>query len=691
MPGRLVRFLVAVAVLLSGLALAAEAPKEWTPALQMKVSAVSGVLPSPDGSHVVWSQNKALMEGEKSEFLSQIYLGKADGSMAVQLTRGAKSASVVGWSPDGGHLYFSSERDGKPALYRISTRGGEAEQIYATEGSAGNWKLSPDGRWVAFTARGTNEVREKAAKAKEDWVVLDDAPLNASLWVVAADPEKAKAAGARNLLTEGYHVRAFDWSPDGRYLAYVHGPRPDADDARFADISEVEVESGKARVLANEAVTETDPLYSPDGRYLAFVRSLGMNRTEAERIVLLDRTKPAGDAARLRVLPRTHDESPSLVDWAADSRAVFFEESQGTRRGLFRMPIDGPPQPVLVPERGIASGLALNRGRSLVGFTRQSASEAPEAFVADLATGKQVRVSSANAALTMPPLGETRVLTWKAKDGREIEGLLTLPAGYQQGQRYPLILNIHGGPAGVFAQNFTGSSGLYPIASFAAKGYAVLRANIRGSSGYGADFRKMVIQDWGGADFQDLMAGVDHVIAQGIGDPEKLSVMGWSYGGYMTFWTVTQTNRFKAAAAGAGITNNLSMWGTQDIPSVFEDYFGGPPYAAMQGYLDRSPMYHVAKAKTPLLILHGSRDDRVPPGQAHEFYNAVKRQKVTTKMVLYPRTPHGPREPKLMLDVMNQHLAWVEKHVMGRDWAPPAAAPKEEEPGNATKAAPAAR
>ncbi|MCW5964591.1 MAG: S9 family peptidase [Bryobacterales bacterium] len=669
MPHPLARSLSAL-LCFAFLAPAAEAPKEWTPALHMKVVSVGSVLPSPEGQHVIWSQNEAVMEGDKSEFRSQLHFGKADGSLAVQLTRGEKSASAVGWSPDGMYVYFTSERDGKPALYRISTRGGEAEKVYAFDGSASNWMLSPDGRWLAFTGRAKDETKDKAKKAKADWAVVDDAPENNSLWVVSSDPEKTRQSVARNLLTEGYHVRGFHWSPDGRFVAYSHGPRPDADTARYSDISEVEVESGKVTVVASEAVSESDPLYSPDGRYLAFVRSLALARIEGERILLFDRTKPAADATRLRELPRTHDDTPSLVDWTADSRAILYEETKGTRRGLFRMPIDGPPQPALVPDKGTAAGMATNRARSHVGFTRQSANEPPEAYVADLQSGKQTQVSKANAHLAMPPLGETRVLTWKAKDGRIIEGLLTLPVGYQKGTRYPLILNIHGGPAGVFAESFTGAAGLYPIASFAAKGYAVLRSNIRGSAGYGADFRKMVVKDWGGADFQDLMAGVDFVIAEGIADAEKMAVMGWSYGGFMTFWTVTQTNRFKAAAAGAGITNNLSMWGTQDIPSLFEDYFGGVPYQEMQVYLDRSPMYHVAKATTPLLILHGQQDPRVPPGQGYEFYNAMKRRKVASKMVVYPRTPHGPREPKLTLDVMNQHLAWVEKHLMNREWTP---------------------
>jgi len=245
----------------------------------------------------------------------------------------------------------------------------------------------------------------------------------------------------------------------------------------------------------------------------------------------------------------------------------------------------------------------------------------------------------------------------------EIEGLLTLPAGYQEGEKVPLILNIHGGPAGSFGETFIGSPGLYPIAVFAAKGYAVLRPNPRGSSSYGREFRAAVRNDWGGVDYRDLMAGVDHVIDMGIADPDRLAVMGWSYGGYMTAWVITQTQRFQAAAVGAGITNLISMWGTNDIPSTLDDYFGGPYWEQSRGYVERSPMFHVNRVTTPTLILHGANDPRVPTTQGFEYYNALNRRGVPVKMVTYPRTKHGPDEPKFTLDIMRRHLEWVAKHI----------------------------
>jgi dipeptidyl aminopeptidase/acylaminoacyl peptidase len=274
-----------------------------------------------------------------------------------------------------------------------------------------------------------------------------------------------------------------------------------------------------------------------------------------------------------------------------------------------------------------------------------------------------VRVSAANTDLPKQPLGETRLIKWKAKDGQEIEGLLTLPVDYDRSKRYPLILNIHGGPAGSFAQSFIANYGLYPLAAFAAHGWAVLRPNPRGSSAYGINFRSANVNDWGGGDYQDLMSGVDEVIRMGVADPDKLAVMGWSYGGYMTNWVITQTTRFKAAAAGAGLSNLVSMWGTNDIPSVLDDYFEGSWYDQPDRYIRMSPLAHADKVTTPTLILHGAADVRVPTTQGYEMYNALKRKGVPAQMVVYPRTPHGPQEPKFLLDIMQRHVDWVAKYL----------------------------
>jgi len=307
--------------------------------------------------------------------------------------------------------------------------------------------------------------------------------------------------------------------------------------------------------------------------------------------------------------------------------------------------------------------VTFNRTATYAGLALQAPDQPVESYVLPIASMKPVRVSAANVDLPKAGLGETRVIRWKAKDGKEIEGLLTLPVNYDKANKYPLILNIHGGPSGAFNETFIGASGLYPIASFAARGWAVLRPNPRGSVNYGLPFRAANINDWGGGDYQDLMSGVDAVISMGIADPNKLAVMGWSYGGYMTNWVVTQTNRFKCAAAGAGLSNLISMWGTNDIPTVLDDYFDGTWFEQPDRYIKMSPLAHIANATTPELVLHGEADIRVPTSQGYEMYRALKRKGVATEMVVYPRTPHGPQEPKFVLDIMHRHMDWVAKYL----------------------------
>jgi dipeptidyl aminopeptidase/acylaminoacyl peptidase len=636
--------------------LAALAADTWTPALSMRIQTVAEVTPSPDGKLVLWTQTRAVMEGEKSENLTHIFLARADGSGLVQLTRGDKSATVPRFSPDGRFVFFLSERSGKPNLYRLPVAGGEAEQLTDWKGKITTFRPSPDGKQIAFVGADEDKDEEKRKKEKLDYKIIDTDPKNQTLYVLLLTGDVP--AKPKRLVDSQSHLGDFQWSPDSTRIAFERRPTPDADQGRQADISEIEVSTAAVRDLAATTATESDPLYSPDGRFLAYLRSAEKpNTVDGQRLVLLSLTD-----GKLRELPATPDQRPQIIEWSANSRAIYFSEAKGTRSVLYSMPLDGPPIVTFAPARGRIAA-RLNSTATHVGLTLETPEEPIEAYVTALATPQPVRVSAANTALPKPPLGKTELIRWKSKDGLEIEGLLTYPVAYQAGRRVPLILNIHGGPSGVFAESFIGAAGQYPIASFAAKGYAVLRPNPRGSTGYGNQFRRRAIEDWGGRDFQDLMAGVDHVIALGVADPDRLAVMGWSYGGYMTAWTVTQTSRFKAAAIGAGITNTVSMYGTQDIPSVFEDYFGGTPWGRPEVYAKSSPLEFIARARTPTLLLHGEQDARVPPGQAYEFYRALKRQGVPAKMVVYPRTPHGPREPKFVQHVMEQHLEWVDKYL----------------------------
>ncbi len=630
---------------------------QWTPELSMKVKTVTAPVPSPDGRLAAWTQTVAVMDGEKSEMLTHVFLARTDGSGRVQLTRGEKSANAPAFSPDSQWVFFASDRSGKRNLYRIPVDGGEAEALTSFNGTMGAYAVSPDGKWIAFAGREADPSEETARRQKLDFRVIDENPRNQALWLIPVEPDVHGRRALEKAAAGPWNVGAFDWSPDSRRIAYEVRPTPDADDGRKADILEVEIESGRIRPIAATAATESQPHYSPDGKLLAYVRSLATaRRIDGSRIALVNLAD-----LKSRDLPATPDETPTISGWVKDR--LFFTEGRGTRAVLYAMPVDGPPAVVFTRERGTFANAAINRTGTHAGLGMQALDEPVEAYVMELSARKPVRVSAANTELPKQPIGETRVIQWKSKDGREIEGLLTLPVHYEKGKRYPLILNIHGGPAGAFGETFIGAAGLYPIATFAAKGWAVLRANPRGSTGYGLAFRSANVDDWGGGDYQDLMAGVDAAIQMGVADPDRLAVMGWSYGGYMTNWVITQTSRFKAAATGAGLSDLISMWGTNDIPSTLDDYFEGPWFEQPERYIRMSPLAHVDKVTTPTLILHGGSDIRVPTTQGYEMYSAIKRRGVPAEMVVYPRQPHGPQEPKFVLDIMRRHVEWVAKYI----------------------------
>ena len=246
-----------------------------------------------------------------------------------------------------------------------------------------------------------------------------------------------------------------------------------------------------------------------------------------------------------------------------------------------------------------------------------------------------------------------------------MEGLLTYPVGHEDGTRVPLVLNVHGGPSGVFTQSFTGSPSIYMIQYFAQEGFAVLRPNPRGSSGYGKEFRYANFMDWGFGDLSDLMAGVDEVIDMGVAHPDSLLLMGWSYGGYMTSFAVTQTDRFRAASMGAGLPNLVSMVTTTDIGDYLVGHLGDEYFNDYETYEKHSAIYQIKNVTTPTQVIHGAQDLRVPFTQGQEFYNSLMRLGVDTEMIVYPRTPHGPREPKFLMDVSERIVTWFEKYLRG--------------------------
>ena len=421
--------------------------------------------------------------------------------------------------------------------------------------------------------------------------------------------------------------------------------------------------------MLNSKAAETSPLFSPDGKQIACTISDDPPTWGGARTVHLISVAD-GSTTKLAETYDGFGRYSELVGWSADGKQVFFTEVQGTSMKLLALPKKGGPVevsrgPGMTLEGMSLGGVSLNSARTHFGFGWERLMEPAEAFMSAVVLYNPVVVSNVHKDLPKPPMIRTDVIRWKSSDGLDVEGLLTYPNDYKKGDKCPLLLVVHGGPMGVFTQTFDGSAGTYPVAAFASKGYAVLRPNPRGSSGYGKTFRHANYNDWGGGDFQDVMTGVDHVIAQGIADPERLGVMGWSYGGFMTSWAITQTKRFRAASVGAGVTNLMSFTGTADIPGFLPDYFHGEYWDKFDAYRNHSAMFQIKGVTTPTLIQHGERDERVPLSQGLELYNALKRQGCKTKMIIYPRTPHGIEEPRLMLDCMNRNLDWFDQYLGG--------------------------
>lgn len=639
-------------------------PRGWTPDELINIKGVGDVQVSPDGRRVAFTVREAVLEDDKSEFLTHIWMANADGSDAFQFTHGEKSCSNPQWSPDSKWLAFTSSRSGKNNIWLIGTRGGEAEQLTDVKTGAGSYRWSHDGSQIAFTMSDTlTKEEEKNNKSKNDARVVDANFKMSHLYLIPVAKDKDGRRQHQPLTHGDFSVGGafgggFDWSPDGKTIVFSHVPTPRVNDWPKADISTVEVATGEIKPLATTNAAEFGPLYSPDGQWIAFSKSDDPpSWAFTSRVHLIRAT-----GGEPKPLANSYDQQPNVIGWAANGNSILISETFRTVSRLGALPIDGSTQTWLTPENRMVSGANLNATRTHLGFSSETPVSPPEAFVSSVRNFKPVQISKVQALPDLA-IGKTDVVRWQSKDGMEIEGLVTYPVGYKTGQKVPLLVIVHGGPTGVFVQRFIGNRGAYPIAAFASNGYAVLRCNVRGSSGYGKDFRYANYNDWGGGDYQDIMTGVDHLIAKGVADPERLGVMGWSYGGYMTSWVITQTTRFKAASVGAGVTNLMSFTGTADIPGFIPDYFGGEFWEVFENWTSHSAMFNIKGVSTPTLIQHGENDARVPVSQGYELYNALERQGVATKMVTYPRQPHGIQEPRLLMDAMQRNLDWFDRWI----------------------------
>ena len=652
--------------------------KPWTSDDILALKTVSDPQLSPDGTRVAYVVSE--LNRDASDYQTDVWLVPSAGGEPLRLTNSTAADEFARWSPDGKRIAFLSERprpdakkddapkdastdEAKRQIWLIRADGGEAWQLSDAKGGVSAFEWSRDGASIAYLSKEPkSEERKKKEKDKDDaWTPSEMYPWN-RLWVMDVASRKATQLTSGDL-----HVTGFSFSPDGKRLAISAQPTPLIPDNFNSDLYLVNVTGGAPAPVVKRPGTDTQPLWSPDGKWIAFVSQDGKS-TEWFTNNYVCIVSPSGGTPKN--LTAQHDErveglgGAGGLEWSPDASHIVFASVRGTALHLYSAWTDGRPVEAVTQGPEMNNSPSFDAKGSALAFLRQDDEHPTDVYVMS-SGGKPERVTDANPQTREMLSFKKEPVTWKGPDGMTIEGLVIYPVGYKSGQKVPLILNVHGGPAGTHSNTCTVASRLYPWPLFAQKGYAILMPNPRGSGGYGAAFRASNRRDWGGKDYQDLIAGVDALIERGVADKDRLAVCGWSYGGFMTSTIVTKTDRFRCAVVGAGVTDLISMAGTCDIPDFNRSYFDSWPWEDAQFYVDHSAVLHADKVKTPTLVVHGEKDERVPTSQGWEFYTALKKRGVPTDLLLLPRQPHGPREPRLLKSVQEWHLAWLDRYVTG--------------------------
>ena len=621
---------------------AADSKKALTPEAAISLRSISDLEFSPDGARLAF----VVTEPAKGEGRAQhiwIY-DKGPGALR-QFTFSAKSETSPRWSPDSRQLAFLSTRGEQQQVYRIPADGGEAEEVTSGKRRVESFAWSPDGKQIAFIApEAKTEAEEKKAKDKDDARVEDRDEKHARLWIVNAAGGEAKA-----LTPAKWQISELAWLPAGDSILVRATDHPESDEDTERIVS-VSLPDGSMTPVFAPRGPFGQLRVAPDGRTAAFTGCRDDGPSPHD-LFLLDLAK---HAAR-NLTAAGFDRAVMQYRWQKDG-SILLVAAHGFRQELARFTTEGARTDL--PVAGVLPGSFSAGAGDEIAMVSQSATRPPEVWLWDR-KGAARQISRLNDAWNQYRLSEPEIFKYRSFDGLEIEAALMLPAGFDGKSKLPLIAWIHGGPTGRWGSAIETTGQL-----LAARGYAVFYPNIRGSVGYGENFVEKNRGDWGGADYKDVMAGIHGLIDRGIADPERLGIGGWSYGGYMSEWAITQTNVFKAAVAGAGLSNLISEYGTEQHPS-YDEWFYGVPYEPERaaGFLKSSPIVHLNNAHTPTLILQGEADTTDPPGQSQELYRGLKHYGVEAELVMYPREPHGLREEKHLLDRLNRILAWYDAHL----------------------------
>ena len=634
---------------------------------------------APDGTWVAYTVTRPDTAADKRD--ADVWMARTDGSQNLRITTSPASEAKPRFSPDGKYLSFVSSRGeaegGDAQLWLLNRAGGEAEKVTKIKGSVADYVWAPDGQRIALIIRDADPdsltTAQKAKKKTAPPIVIDrfqfkqdvDGYLNTQrqhLYLFDVATRKLV-----NLTPGVYDEHLPAWSPDGKQLVFSSKRGPDPDRHDNFDLYLIGAQAGAtARPLLLTDRPESAPNYdsrpawSPDGRSIAFVQG-GPKEQLVYGLHQLMVVPVSGGPAR--ALTAGLDRNTTKPQWATDSKSVYFLLEDDRAGSLMRVPASGGKLEKILGGPREVDGFDLTRNGQLVVLSSQP-QQPTEVFALDKKGALRPLSKQNDEWLRGISLGAVEPIQAKSKDGTLVSGFLIKPVGYQAGRKYPTLLRIHGGPVAQFGYEFS-----FEWQYFAANGYAVVVANPRGSSGRGLEYSKAIYADWGNKDTDDVLAVVDYAVAQGLADPTRLGVGGWSYGGIMTDQVIARDQRFKAAVSGASIGNVLAGYGTDQYIRDYETELG-TPWKNTDVYLRVSyPFFHADQIKTPTLFVCGEKDFNVPLLNTEQMYQALKSLNVPTQLVIYPGQFHGFTTPSYVKDRYVRYLNWYNKYLMPKGTA----------------------
>ncbi len=660
---RLLNTLVACGIfgLVSHSSIAAQAKRAMTVDDMLDMVRVDDVLMTPDGSRVFFTERRLNWETNKYE--KTLFAISSRGGEAVPFVRkdGGESYRI---SPDGKFLSLLREVEDKPQIFLMSLEGGEPWQLTEHQGKITDYRWSGDSRSLVFVSeQAMSEEEEKEFKLGNDPIYVNEGPSGKNhgrwthLWRV-----DLQAKAEIPILEEDRLIDGFDVSPDGSRVVFSARPDNRGNFPFTSELYVVDTEGGDPIQVTDNQDLELDPLWSPDGKTFVFHASSGKGFDLRNGYLWI--LNP--DTGALRRLEAHHIGEIDHLVWSADGKSLLFNEVHGTDTNLYRLDIAADALVALTSQSGTFRALAYSTDRSAIAYSFNDFDTPPDLYASALDGSGAIRLTHANPWIEEDILlPKSRILQWQSSDGTTIEGIFMLPSDYREGAQVPLVLQIHGGPSGYWANAFEPDLIIYT-----GLGYAVLGPNVRGSSGYGDDLLRGLMGDVGGGEYQDLMSGVDHVIDAGYIDPEKMGVAGWSWGGVLAGWVITQTDRFKAASVGAGVSNWIAESGPGYNWDISHWHVGGKHWTNRDEWRRRSAINFVENVQTPTLFLHGEKDQTSSTNQSMVYFDALQERGIPTRFIKFPRQEHGIREPRLLRVRIVEEIRWMEKYVRGVDWSP---------------------